>query len=236
MSELYGAGLTHIHDIGYRDFVKQAIPGMLDRLDEYVDKGAHVIDLGCGAGHSTKALLKAGYEVTAVDQSKAMIRLARQNAPGARFITKPALEAKLPPASAVVCIGEVINFLGAAKNAKQLFRTVGENMEKGGVILGDVLIPSTRGSESSDFRKGKEWAILVDRNELNGKLTRKITTFVQKGRNYARTDEVHKLNLHQPNELRQWLRVAGFKAKIRSGYAPGNSLGGRRRVFIGVKE
>lgn len=48
-------------------------------------KGA-VLDLGCGGGTATAALTALGFAVTGLDASAGLLNLARQAAPGARFI------------------------------------------------------------------------------------------------------------------------------------------------------
>lgn len=50
-------------------------------------KNAHVLDFGCGPGLPfTKELVKMGFEVTAIDISDRMIKLAKINVPEARYI------------------------------------------------------------------------------------------------------------------------------------------------------
>lgn len=44
-----------------------------------------VLELGCGTGAMTRRLLRRGVDVTSVDQSEPMLRLARRRAPGATF-------------------------------------------------------------------------------------------------------------------------------------------------------
>jgi SAM-dependent methyltransferase len=46
-------------------------------LAAYVRPGAHVLDLGCGPGADDEALARAGYAVTAIDWSPAMVAEAR---------------------------------------------------------------------------------------------------------------------------------------------------------------
>jgi SAM-dependent methyltransferase len=55
---------------------------------------ARVADLGCGTGTLSLLLTELGYEVTGVDFSAEMIRLARAKAPGATFVEA---DASAPP-------------------------------------------------------------------------------------------------------------------------------------------
>lgn len=46
---------------------------------KYLFPGAHILDLGCGSGRDSKAFLKKGFEVTAVDGSEALCKIASEN-------------------------------------------------------------------------------------------------------------------------------------------------------------
>lgn len=48
----------------------------LARFMEPLPAGAHVLDLGCGPGQAAKAMAEAGMQVTAMDASAEMVRLA----------------------------------------------------------------------------------------------------------------------------------------------------------------
>jgi SAM-dependent methyltransferase len=45
---------------------------------ELVPEGGHILDAGCGSGRDSAAFMQAGYAVTAIDASPAMVRMARQ--------------------------------------------------------------------------------------------------------------------------------------------------------------
>lgn len=60
---------------------------LLERFGEVVPYGGRVLDVGCGAGVPVvQRLVEAGYEVTGIDISEAMLALARQNVPNATFV------------------------------------------------------------------------------------------------------------------------------------------------------
>lgn len=55
-------------------------------LIEQLRPGAHVLDVGCGTGLPTaQQLIAAGYDVTGIDISEEMLRLARRDVPKAVF-------------------------------------------------------------------------------------------------------------------------------------------------------
>lgn len=57
--------------------------------------GQHVLELGCATGHLTQQLLAAGAEVTAVDRSAEMVRIARERLHGRARIHHGDLNAPL---------------------------------------------------------------------------------------------------------------------------------------------
>ncbi|GGP93749.1 class I SAM-dependent methyltransferase [Streptomyces roseolilacinus] len=65
------------------------VPGQLAALDWLVGSlpaGARVLDVGSGTGRPTaERLVRAGCEVTGIDVSAEMVRIARERVPGARF-------------------------------------------------------------------------------------------------------------------------------------------------------
>ncbi|MFC5290172.1 class I SAM-dependent methyltransferase [Actinokineospora guangxiensis] len=58
----------------------------VDWLLTQLSPGARVLDLGCGSGQPTvKQLVDAGMDVVAVDESRVMLDLAEEHAPGADY-------------------------------------------------------------------------------------------------------------------------------------------------------
>ena len=48
-------------------------------LLKYLNPKSHILDLGCGSGRDSKAFLQQGYQVTAIDGSKALCKIASEN-------------------------------------------------------------------------------------------------------------------------------------------------------------
>jgi SAM-dependent methyltransferase len=68
---------------------------LLDALPD----GAEVLELGCGTGGPTTALLAERFRVTGVDISARSIEMARMNVPGATFLHADMAALQLPPES-----------------------------------------------------------------------------------------------------------------------------------------
>ena len=62
---------------------------IIDRLSP----GARVLDVGCGTGvPSAGMMVESGMDVVGIDVSVEMLKLARRNVPGARFVAMDVLE------------------------------------------------------------------------------------------------------------------------------------------------
>lgn len=65
-------------------------PFLLQQLEQFAARlpaGATVLDVGCGAGRATRWFVQHGYNVTGVDFSDTMLKLARQAAPEATVLS-----------------------------------------------------------------------------------------------------------------------------------------------------
>src|ERR1039458_9908001 len=81
----YDRDLAYIHDTGFTGFARKAAPGLLRLLRQNCVLGGRVVDAGCGSGVWARELSERGYDVLGIDISAHMIRLARRQAPAAKF-------------------------------------------------------------------------------------------------------------------------------------------------------
>jgi SAM-dependent methyltransferase len=161
----YAEDLAYIHDAGFSGFITEAAPGLLAMLRKHRIGGGNVVDLGCGSGRWAAMLGSAGYKVTGIDQSAAMIRMARKIAPAAKFHTASLWGAALPSCDAVTAIGECVNYTfdgeRGLRDLRLLFRRAGHALRPGGLFVFDFATPLRIPRSAA----GKE---LVQRRGLGG--------------------------------------------------------------------
>ncbi len=100
------------------------------------------LDIGCGNGYFTRALVKSGYSVTGMDVSaealNTAVNLARKEGVNAEFlygdITKLNLNAKT---DFIVAVNDCINYVPHEK-LKSTFARVYKNLKKNGVFIFDI--------------------------------------------------------------------------------------------------
>jgi len=221
----YDRDLAYIHDAGFSGFARKAAPGLLRLLRQNRILGGLVVDAGCGSGVWARELSDRGYEVLGIDISLYMIRLARKQAPAAKFQVGSFLSAALPPCDAVTSIGECINYAfdrSGKKGLAEFFRRVYSALRPGGVFVFDVVEPGLfpDGLPQRRFLEGSDWAILLEVREDRRRkgLTRQIVSFRRTGKLYRRSEEIHRLHLYSRSELLTELRRVGFDARLLGGY------------------
>lgn len=87
---------SHAHEIAPR-YEEIDFSTITDRIRADISPGSHILEVGSGCGRDSAAFVSAGYRVTAVDGSRAMIREAEKRHPELRgLISHHVLPAPLP--------------------------------------------------------------------------------------------------------------------------------------------
>jgi SAM-dependent methyltransferase len=220
---LYARDLAYVHDAGFGDFARDAGPGLLRLLAGAGLREGLVVDLGCGSGIWAEALTAHGFEVLGLDVSEAMLEIARARAPKARFDRGSAFDAELPRCVAVTAIGECLGYLpasGPEPSLPGLFGRVRERLEPGGLLVFDLAGAGREPRPRRTWHAGRDWVLCLDASEdpAGRELVRRITVFRETGGRWRRSDESHRLRLHEPAEVLEELVAAGFEARRLRGY------------------
>ena len=127
----------------------------VDRVLGYVDKildglppAAKVLDLGCGAGNPiAKYIVQLGYQVTGVDQSKEMLRIAGNVVPEAKLIHADMVEIEFRDKFAATVAWDSV-FHVERKHHSAIYRKLADSLEIGGRLLLSVGGSDAEGSAS----------------------------------------------------------------------------------------
>ena len=226
-SEHYGQALSHIHDTGFAGVAEAAADMLISRLKASELTRGRVTDLGCGSGILARKLLDQGYAVEGIDQSVAMLALAKSRAPEAVFRRETLFECEIPPSIAVCAIGECFNYLFDRNNDEaaldRVLHRVHQSLEGGGIFLFDIATPDRiMKAPPKQFFQTQNWTTLVENihSETPLMMTRKISSFVRAGEYYERVDETHHLRLINPDTLAHRMTTLGFEFEMFECYGP----------------
>lgn len=110
----------------------------LGALEQRIESGSSVLDLGCGCGVPVARRLTQRYVVTGVDLSPVQIERARELVPGANFVCADMTTLRFPDQSfaAITCLFALIHLPLAEQ--PPLLRSVRRWLRPGGLFLATV--------------------------------------------------------------------------------------------------
>lgn len=106
-------------------------------IDALVERGAAILDAGCGPGRVGGRLADLGHHVVGVDIDPALIEAAEHDHPGPRWLVGDLARLDLGPETrfdAIVCAGNVVTFLDPATRRTALER-LGAHLADGGRLV-----------------------------------------------------------------------------------------------------
>lgn len=224
MESLYQCDLAYVHASAFGTLARGAADEIVRRLQSSSTQIRRVMDVGCGAGPLTEALLKAGFDVTGIDTSAELLKLARAKVPRAHFVHASAYEIQILAYDAVVALGEPLTYHAVGADADNLisrfFQRVAEALPPGGMLIFDVIGLGEPSLAGRTWSSGDDWAVLVEttENQTERTLVRNIETFRRVGEVYRRSHEVHRVRLFDVRKLCDQLASYGFTTETAQSY------------------
>ena len=143
VSSLYQQDLAYIHAVAFSALARGAAPEIVRRLRGARCPIRHVLDVGCGAGPLTGALVDAGFEVTGIDCSTELVAIAREVVPTAHLVIASVYDMEIPPCDAIVALGEPLTYHAADIDAdlriRRFFERASAALRCGGLLMFDVI-------------------------------------------------------------------------------------------------
>jgi len=186
-----------------------------------VEPGELVLDLACGTGTYTCALLRRGYDVIGVDASPGMLQAAQEKVQ-ALCLPPPLLLCQrlenldlYGTARAALCLTDSLNHLAQPAQVRRFFKRLALFLEPGAPFVFDVntLYKHERILADNAFIFEEEGVFCVWQNYWDAKTrTTEITLdfFFDENGAYTRQTERFAERAYTPEELAAWLNKAGF--------------------------
>jgi SAM-dependent methyltransferase len=198
------------------------------------------MDVGCGAGPLSEALVDAGFDVTGVDASSDLLELARTNVPRAQFVHASIYEVEIPVYDAILAIGEPLTYHADGDTADDtvagFFQRVSAALPLGGMLIFDVIGLGEPSLAGRTWHRGDDWAVLVETTEDQSQrtLVRDIEIFRRVGEAYRRSREIHRVRLFDVMALCNQLACYGFAIETAQNYGA-QPLPARRHAIFATK-
>ena len=222
VTELYEEDLAFIQAEAFGDVAVAAAPALVDRFRAAGVR--RVVDVGSGAGVTTRAFVDAGFDVVAIDASPALLAIARATAPDATFVQTSIHEIELPPCDAIAAVGEPLTYHAPDADGDALLRRFFDRAARalpaGGLLVFDVIVVGEPPLDARGWRSEDDWAILFGAREDREarRLVRSIETFRRIDGHFRRSREQHHVQLFDEQYVLAWLRAAGFEVETSRAY------------------
>ena len=185
-----------------------------------------VLDIACGTGHHSIFFAKSGYEVTGVDKSKEMIKLAKRNSKGVsgiKFLQSSFLE--IYPTvknrfDAVICLGNSLPHLLSKKDLKKTLQNIYDLLNPEGILIiqnrnyDKILYRKIRFMFPNIIDREDERIVFLRMLDFNkSKIIFNLITFRQKEAKWSFQTKTTFLRPILRKEIENLLKGVGFKEK-----------------------
>ena len=204
------------------------------------------VDLACGTGSVSVLLADRGLRVTGVDLSEDMLTAAwekaadMENAP--MFVCQSLQRLRLPRGvDMAVCALDSLDYITDPKDCAEAIRRVYKALNPGGVFIFDVNTPEKlRAMDGQVFLDEDEDVYCVWRGEFDEETnicSYGMDLFRRQGEVWQRSFEEHQEYAYSEEQLRTFLREAGFTSvrvyADRRFEAPGE---GEQRIYFSARK
>ncbi len=183
---------------------------------------ANILELACGTGNITIPLAQKGYQVTAVDCSKAMIKRAREKANDAElhieFIEQDMRTVSLADQfDVVLCCCDSVNYLTETRDLSAFFKQAYLHTRPGGLLLFDLNSElKLREIYGNQFyaELGDDFSYFWDNHfdEQTETCRMELTFFINLENNlYQRVSEIHFEKLWRPQTVFNYLQTSNWQ-------------------------
>ena len=217
------AALARCYDIFTKNMdYKRRTEYLCALISRYIKHGDAVLDLACGTGTYTCALLRRGYDAVGVDASPDMLQIAREKAEHAGLTVPLLLCQRLEDldlygtAQAAVCLTDSLNHITDPALVRRFFKRLALFLEPGAPFIFDVntLCKHEHVLADNVFIYEDEgvfcaWQNRWDAPTRTTEIALDIFTQEQNGL-YSHQQECFAERAYTPEELTAWLRKAGF--------------------------
>ena len=186
-----------------------------------VPEGGKCVECACGTGSLTLPLRKMGYQMTGIDLSEDMLARAMEKARAAGlnvpFVRQDMAALAVPRrVDCVLATCDGVNYLAQPDRARAFFAAAHAALRPGGALIFDVSTPAKLRDALGDhtlFSDEKEISFIW-RNRFDEKsacVRMALSVFVRRPDGaYDRLEETQVQRAHTREELRSWLKTAGF--------------------------
>lgn len=217
----------------YRDYERQAdfVTTMMER--QGIEDG-RILDVCCGTGSHAEKFVAEGYDVTGVDKNPAMIEVAQDKVPEARFVQGDMRTFSLDERFDVIqCLFTAINYNPSYDELVETLQNFRSHLSEGGAIIFDAPTPYVGDPETIPIETEYGHGLVLYDFIPSG--NNRITTTIYwqipaEDSEYTVEKDEHRLQFYTLEEYRSAIRDAELDATMYRDYDTQATEG--RPVFV----
>jgi SAM-dependent methyltransferase len=193
---------------------------LVEVLKKYDVRGRQVLEVACGTGSHTKILVARGYEVTGVDISDDMLKIARRKVKGrVKFVRGDMrdLDAAIHGEyDAATCLFSAISYNLTISDLKRTIQGLYDHLRERGVVIFDTHFTKKSfvdGHRAEDiFDDGRAFGARLGVSKHEGGTGRiSFSYLISDGKKtIILRNDVHRLGLFDPKDFLQTMEEVGF--------------------------
>lgn len=160
---------------------------------------AKLLELGCGAGRLTHPLIEAGYTVTAVDNSQAML----SSIVGATIVHSDIESLQLDTTYELVLLASRLLNCPDGEIRNMMLAAAREHLEVGGTLLAEVHDPSILNQKAGDSGEGEHFSASVISSKIIGSRAHITIEYRVDEKRWSQSFETEYLSLSRIEEALQ---------------------------------
>lgn len=209
------------YDLIYKDKDYEKEVDFLENIFENTFKPKKILEIGCGTGNYTKILLKRGYEVTAVDVSENMLKIAGEKC-ACKFVKGDIRDITISEKfDACIAMFAVMGYITENSDIIKALNNIRRHLKPNGIFVFDVwnglavmrVLPEQRMKEmENDKIKIMRVAIPNLRAfEHICEVNYKLLIINKENDTFNEINERHIVRFYFPQEIKYYLEDAGFE-------------------------
>jgi len=213
-------GLAEHYDLIYKDKDYKKEVDFIENIFKNTDRPKKILEIGCGTGNYTKILLERGYEITAVDSSEDMLKIAREKC-ACKFIKADVRDVSLNDRfDACIAMFTVMGYITKNSDIIKTLNNIYKHLKQDGIFIFDVwnglavirILPEPRMKEvENDKVRVIRFAIpnLRPFNHLC-EVNYKLIILNKENNTFKEINEKHVVRFYFPQEIKHFLENVGF--------------------------
>jgi ubiquinone/menaquinone biosynthesis C-methylase UbiE len=207
------------HIYWWKDYGRE-VNFLVEIFEKYGVRVERILEVACGTGNHTKLLTARGYQVTGIDISEDVLRIARKKVRhGATFIRGDMrnLDAVVDGEyDAVICLFSAISYNVTISDLTKTIRGFYNHVREGGIVVFDTHF--TKKSfmdgyrDESVFDDGKVIGARISVSKQEGNVGQISFTYLIKDGHkvIVLRNDVHRLGLFDPQDILRIMQETGF--------------------------